>query len=291
MMKAFDKKFGKEFVSGLPSSPGIYRVFDLAGSLIYVGKAKNLRRRISQYRNAKRRKRHMKMRSIVGEAVRIEHEVFASELEACLAEAKIIQEERPKWNVAGAFYFLYPMIGLSFEKGLLRLIYTTDLENIAPDLLRPFSMHGAFRSRFLCGNGFFSLMKLFELVGHKNRTEKPAKHTYIYSFRQMDPSWGHDLERLFRGESSEAFERLVLALIENAAARRQPKKIQLLLNDVKRFWRHEAQLLHRVRSKVGIEKYPIPQKERDFLFLKHRYQPTKPVACENQKVFIHSKSL
>ena len=73
-MKAFDKKFGDGFLSNVPSAPGIYRVFDAAGELIYVGKAKNLRRRLSQYRNAKRRKKHLKMREVVKEADRIEIE-------------------------------------------------------------------------------------------------------------------------------------------------------------------------------------------------------------------------
>lgn len=270
-MKAFDKKFGPEFVPNLPSSPGIYRVFNDVGDLIYVGKAKNLRRRLGQYRNAKRRKRHAKMRAIVSEASRIVIQQFQTELEACLEETRLIQTLRPKWNVEGAFYFLYPMIGIQYHDDVLSLLYTTEPEAVDPTLKKDLSFHGAYRSRFLCGNGFFALMELLEFVGHKNKTRKIGKHSYLYSFRRMDRRWFTDLEKLFRGEKSDAFENLVLALVENAGARRSPKKIQNLLNDLKRFWRHEAQLLHRVRTRVGHVAYPIPQRERDLLFVQNRY--------------------
>ena len=88
----------------LPTTPGIYRIFNVAGELIYVGKAKNLRRRLGQYKNAKRTKKHRKMRLIVSEADRVETEDCSSDLDAYLLEAKLIQELRPKWNTAGAFH-------------------------------------------------------------------------------------------------------------------------------------------------------------------------------------------
>jgi hypothetical protein len=285
MAKAFDKKFGPEFMELVPCSPGIYRVFNVTGELIYVGKAKNLRRRLSQYRNAKRRKKHLKMRSIVKDADRIETEVHANELEACLAEARIIQELRPKWNVAGAFFFLYPMIGVRLSNDVLSLLYTTEPEALDTELLQSFQMHGAFRSRFLCGEAFFSLIKLLEIVGHRNRSKgtwkagtkkgpKILKHSYLYEFRQLPKGFLEDFNCFFRGESQGALENLVLALVENAGARRKARDIQLHLNDLKRFWKHEASLLHRVRKKLGVQSYPVAQKERDFLFVKHRYDTT-----------------
>jgi predicted GIY-YIG superfamily endonuclease len=285
MAKAFDKKFGPEFMELIPTAPGIYRVFNASNELIYVGKAKNLKRRLSQYRNAKRRKKHLKMRSIVKDADRIETEVHINELEACLAEAKIIQELRPKWNVAGAFFFLYPMIGVKATNDTLSLLYTTEPEALEAELLKSFQMHGAFRSRFLSGGAFFSLIKLLEIVGHRNRSKgtwkdgtkkgpKILKHSYLYEFRQLPKEFLEDFNRFFRGESQGALENLVLALVENAGARKKPRDIQQHLNDLKRFWKHEASLLHRVRKKTGFESYPVAQRERDFLFVKNRYDAT-----------------
>jgi hypothetical protein len=270
-LKAFDRKFGPEFLSTLSTGPGIYRVFSATGQLIYVGKAKNIRRRLSQYRNAKRRKRHFKMRKVVEEADRIEVEPHLSELDACLAEARVIQEQRPKWNVAGAFYFLYPMIGVSVNDGAFELIYTTEPEVLDPAIAARFSFHGAFRSRSLCGDGFFALVELLEFVGHKNKTQKLSKHTYHYSFRQIPDSWPSDFELFFKGESTVALEKLILALVESGTARKKSKEVQKLLNELKRFWRHEAVLLNQVRTRLRHVEYPVPQKTRDILFVENRY--------------------
>jgi predicted GIY-YIG superfamily endonuclease len=271
-MKNFDKKFGEKFIADLPTTPGIYRVFNQDGHLIYVGKAKNLRRRLSQYRNAKRRKRHFKMRKVVEDAAQIEIECFASELEACLAEARIIQEQRPKWNVAGAFYFYYPMIGVcKNEKDELELIYTTEPDAIPASISGRFSFHGAFRSRHLCGNAFFGLIELLEHVGHKNKTQKFGKHSYLYSFRQIPESWFANFNLLFQGEKATALEELLMTLVEKKGARKKAKEIQTHFKALKLFWKHEALLLKKVRKNVNFLTYPVPQKERDILFLKNRY--------------------
>ena len=119
-MKPFDKKFGAEFVAGLPACPAVYRVYGSDGLLIYIGKAKNLRRRLGQYRNAKRRKKHFKMRQIVADAARIEFDLCPTDLEACLLEARLIQEHRPRWNTAGAFFFRRRFRTTATQSGTLK---------------------------------------------------------------------------------------------------------------------------------------------------------------------------
>lgn len=104
-MRLFDRKLGEDFLLSVPTSPGIYRIYDNQSQLIYVGKAKNLKRRIGQYRNAKRRKKHQKMQKIIQNADRIQFDICASELDAELMETQLIQAFRPKWNTAGAFFF------------------------------------------------------------------------------------------------------------------------------------------------------------------------------------------
>ena len=70
-MRLFDRKFGPGFLSGVPAAPGVYRLFDDAGVLLYVGKAGNLRRRLGQYRATTRRKPDRKRRALVRAAARI----------------------------------------------------------------------------------------------------------------------------------------------------------------------------------------------------------------------------
>lgn len=268
-MRSFDKKFGKNFFASLPTSPGVYRIFDSEGVLIYVGKAKNIRRRLGQYRNARRCKKHLKMRQIVSDAARIETEVCASELDACLIEAKVIQESRPRWNTAGAFYFLYPMIGIRREGNTTWFCFTTQ-----PEYFQNYELHGAYRSRGISGGAFFALMELLKRVGHKMPRDRKIplpKYSYVMGFRQLPEEWMPAWSSFFKGESRDVMENLVLALVESPGARRSARVVQKSLNWLKLFWRHEACSLRRVRSELSYDVYPVPQKERDFLYLKRRY--------------------
>lgn len=268
-MKAFDRKFGATYFAGLPTTPAVYKIYNEAGTIIYVGKAKNLRRRLGQYRNAKRRKKHAKMRKIVEEAATIRYDLYASDHEACLAEIKVIQEERPKFNRAGAFSFLYPFIGVAYEERLLTMVYSTEPERLAGETPAALSLHGAYRSRHLSGNAFFALAELLTHVGHRNKPRKIGKYTYVYSFRQVDENWLADLEGFLRGESVALLENLILALVEKASTRRRAGEIQDLFNDLKRFSRFEAKTLARMRQALGAE-YPISQRRRDVLLLEYQ---------------------
>src|SRR5256885_13820847 len=98
-VRNFDLKFGAEFLESLPGSPGVYLVYDKQDELIYVGKAKNLKRRLSQYRNAQPRKKYQRTRAIVKEATRIEIRCAETHLDACLTETMLIQKHRPRWNI------------------------------------------------------------------------------------------------------------------------------------------------------------------------------------------------
>src|SRR5688500_8508971 len=108
-VRSFDRKFGAEFLESLPVSPGVYLVYDQEDELIYVGKAKNLKRRLSQYRNTIRRKKYRRMRGIVRAAARIEIQCAETDFDACLTEMMLIQNYRPRWNIVGAYSFLYPL--------------------------------------------------------------------------------------------------------------------------------------------------------------------------------------
>ncbi len=272
-LKSFDKKFGEAFLAALPPGPGIYRVYDESGALIYVGKAKNLRRRLTQYRNAKRRKKHLKMRSIVSGAARIEVESCATEAEALLLENSLIREHRPRWNVAGAFYFLYPMLGVRFDQGIAYLCYTTRPELYSAD----FSLHGAFRSRDVTRHAFHALVELLSYIGHPIPFKKLAvfrrdRFSRVAAFRQLPIEWIDRLQVFFRGESKGAMEELVLALIENAGARKKSHEVQAALALLNRFWRHEAVPLRKaLEIRLGDASYPVPQADRDPLFIRARF--------------------
>lgn len=275
-MNSFDRKFGNAFLKTLPVTPGVYLIHDAEGALIYVGKARNLRRRLGQYRNARRRKKHARMRSIVAEAREIRIERCESELAACLLETRLIQLHRPRWNIAGAFFFLYPMVGLRWKDDLLQLCYTTE-----PEAFPDFAFHGAYRSRQLTREAFFALAELLTYVGHRVRRRSSGpirRYSHLLSYRQLPESWCAEWSLFLRGESRRAVETLVLSLLENAGARRRPGKIQAQLDAIQRFWRHEAVPLARAARLAAFEGYPVPQRERDLIFLKAGRRRKSPLA-------------
>src|SRR4051812_35957537 len=141
----FDRKFGAEFIESLPNSPGVYLVYSQDAELIYVGKAINLKRRLGQYRSTIRRKKYRRMRGIVKEAARIEILRADTHLDACLAETTLIQKHRPRWNIVGAYSFLYPLIGIRSVNGDTEFCLTTSPEAILKEC-PGFEFHGAFRS-------------------------------------------------------------------------------------------------------------------------------------------------
>jgi hypothetical protein len=88
-----------EFIRSLPEEPGVYRFYDADDRLLYVGKARNLRRRLSTWFSASGRARPARAEAVLGAVRRLEVEPTGSELEALLREATQIRARRPEQNV------------------------------------------------------------------------------------------------------------------------------------------------------------------------------------------------
>jgi hypothetical protein len=266
--RAFDRQLGDDFLATVPRSPGVYRVLDAAGVVVYVGKAVNLRRRLSQYRNATRRKKHRKMREIVKSAARITFEPCDTALEAELHEQQLIQSLTPRWNVAGAFSFLYPSIGVGENaRGNVIVAFSS-----APEERPELTWHGAYRSREIVGEAFFAWVRLLGRIGHREKAPpKPRKsRTWVFELRQVGPAWRESWSAFFRGESPSALSALVLALLEKTSARRDASSVEADIHALDRFFRHEAVKLAVARKRAGDTRWPIPQEERDALFIRAR---------------------
>jgi len=268
-MKEFDRKFGERWLESLPVSPGVYLVYGSQDELIYVGKAKNLKRRLSQYRNTLRRKKYRRMREIVRAAIRIEIQQAETDFDACLREMMLIQKHRPRWNIVGAYSFLYPMIGIRSDNGNIEFCMTTTPEAVLKEF-PGFEFHGAFRSRRITGDAFFALMRLLKFCGHRNPSNRRSslpKYSYSFSFRRLPAHWAEGWASFLKGESALAMEELILKLVEKTGARRRSETVQQYLDDLKRFWRHEVLALARARKETALAAWPVPQYQRDLLFL------------------------
>ncbi|KTC74279.1 excinuclease ABC subunit C [Legionella birminghamensis] len=99
------------FLSKLTSEPGVYRMLDCEGVVLYVGKASNLKKRVSSYFN--KQTAGVKTRSLVNQISTIEVTVTSSETEALLLESSLIKTMRPRYNVLMRDDKTYPYIQVS----------------------------------------------------------------------------------------------------------------------------------------------------------------------------------
>lgn len=104
----------KNTIDSLPEKPGCYQYFDKSGTIIYVGKAKNLKRRVSSYFNRVHESR--KTNALVKQIESLQYIVVNSEEDALLLENNLIKKYQPHYNVLLKDGKTYPSICIKNEK-------------------------------------------------------------------------------------------------------------------------------------------------------------------------------
>ena len=104
----------KSILKTIPTDPGVYRYYDDKGEIIYVGKAKNLKRRVHSYFNKQQQSR--KVSVLVSRIADIRFTVVNSEMEALLLENNFIKQYKPRYNILLKDDKTYPWICIKNEK-------------------------------------------------------------------------------------------------------------------------------------------------------------------------------
>lgn len=112
-MNAELQTYLKGIVNNLPETPGCYQYLDDSGTIIYVGKAKNLKRRVSSYFNKEQQTR--KTRLLVTHIRDIRYVVVKTEADALLLENNLIKRYKPHYNVLLKDDKIYPSIAITTE--------------------------------------------------------------------------------------------------------------------------------------------------------------------------------
>lgn len=219
-----ENKLGPERFADIPQQPGIYRFYDTVDTLIYVGKAKNLRKRLFSYKRASAGKTTRKESALIRRIFRFEYDVLATEKEAFLHENRWIRKCRPEFNhqnkqVETYYYIILYLtksgFGLEYSMKpsvpLLQQIETPDRLPSLNELDMPIQearIFGCFKGHRSVRVHLGSLIRLIWLANHgiKNPTYLPHNLT-----RNLTPK-----RCFFQGESFQRIlsQKLIPGLID-----------------------------------------------------------------------------
>lgn len=108
-----EKAFCKEFLSSLPDLSGIYKMVGENGHILYIGKAKNLKKRISSYKNLN--KQSIRIQKMLSCVEKIDFEITATEVDALILENNLIKKHKPKFNILMRDDKTFPYIYLDMD--------------------------------------------------------------------------------------------------------------------------------------------------------------------------------
>src|SRR3989304_6322111 len=126
-----------------PGGPGVYRMIDAAGGVLYVGKARHLKKRVQSYaRGAGHNNRIARM---IADTASMEFVTTATEIEALLLEANLIKRLKPRFNVVLRDAKSFPFILIARDHPVPQILKHRGARNSKGDYFGPFASAGAVR--------------------------------------------------------------------------------------------------------------------------------------------------
>lgn len=209
----------------LPAKPGVYRYFDKDGTLIYVGKAKNLKRRVSSYFN---KEQTGKTKVLVSKIADLEYSIVDSESEALLLENTMIKQYKPRYNIMLKDDKTYPWICVKNEP-FPRVFLTRKKNNDGSDYFGPYPsvrtahllldlLSQVYRMRTcrtaLTETGVEKGKYKVCLDYHIHKCGGPCEgHVSVEAYRQMVS----EIKEIFRGNLRSVLQDLKTRMMEHAA--------------------------------------------------------------------------
>ena len=162
----------KTFLADVSHEPGVYRMFDDKGTVIYVGKAKDLKKRLSSYFRTQLNSK--KTEALVASIAHIETTITASETEALLLEHNYIKTYQPRYNVLLRDDKSYPYILLTKERHP-RITAYRGSKKIQGEYFGPYPHAGAVRDTLSLLQKLFPIRQCENSV-YKNRSRPCLQH-------------------------------------------------------------------------------------------------------------------
>lgn len=153
----------------LPTKPGVYIMKDVRGTIIYVGKAVNLRNRVRSYFHTPH-SQLPKVQRLAAEISDLDFIVAGSELEALILECNLIKKHRPRYNVRMKDDKRYPFIKISMQEDYPHLIVTRRTQRDGARYFGPFTNSRAVRTTLELVRKIFPYLTCKrEITGHDKR--------------------------------------------------------------------------------------------------------------------------
>jgi excinuclease ABC subunit C len=140
----------------VPYNPGVYLMKNSKGTIIYVGKAKNLKKRVSSYFN-RNNFDHPRTEVLVSRITDLDYIVTRSELDALILEDTLIKKHRPKFNVSLKDDKRYPYLKITMKDAFPRVVVTRSIERDGAKYFGPYTEAHSIR------NTLILLEKIFRL--------------------------------------------------------------------------------------------------------------------------------
>lgn len=158
----------RQFLSSVPHSPGVYLMLDESSTVLYVGKAKDLTKRLASYVNFKGAE-HSKTSAMLSHVAKVDYLITNTEKEALILESSLIKRHRPKYNVILRDDKSYPLIKVTVHEEWPRVFMTRRKQR---DGARYFGPYASISAMWATLN---LLQRIFPLRRCKGSTLKPRK--------------------------------------------------------------------------------------------------------------------
>ncbi len=183
----------EEKINSFPQKPGIYYMLRDDNSITYVGKAKNLKKRVKSYF---RKNKDYKIQILIGETKEIKYIITESEVEALLLECSMIKRHKPNFNVVLLDDKSYPYLKITTEDEFPKIEYTRKKNRIS-------KYFGPYTNSRSAKKAYKLIQKLFKIrtcTNYKFRKPKPCLNYHIglcmapCTYKEIKPKYKKNVE-------------------------------------------------------------------------------------------------
>lgn len=281
----------KQYIQILPDSPGVYRFYNTEDVLIYVGKAKSLKKRVSSYFN-KIEGVNRKTLRLVSEINKIEYTVSGTKFDALLLENNLIKQNQPKYNILLKDDKTFPYICILNEP-FPRVIYTRKYLPEQGEYFGPYSSVVAMKNILELARKLYTIRTCHLLLSPQNIEQKKFKVCLEYHIGnckgpceglQNEADYLNDIDHIrsiLKGQIS-IVEKYFKEQMSNAASSMQFEKAQ--------FFKERIDYLERFQTKSLVVNRDITDVDVITLISREEYAYANYMVIKEGAI-IYSKSI